>query len=135
MEVGNYWYYENGKIVIGAPGEHVYNSEATCIAKACTICGHVCTATIEHVLDDNCVCTNCGKTYHLFVDGTCSQCGTTADIPDNALTYSGHTYYVFTTVVTWEEAEEYCESRGGDLTLLLTQFHAIEFLIFHGERS
>ncbi len=40
-------------------------------------------------------------------------------IPDDALTYKGHKYYIYSNVAkTWEAAEAYCEARGGHLAVI-----------------
>ena len=40
-------------------------------------------------------------------------------IPTDALTYNGHSYYVYSNVAqTWEEAQEYCKARGGYLAVI-----------------
>lgn len=39
-------------------------------------------------------------------------------IPSNALKYNGHSYYIFNNKSTWEEAQAYCESRGGHLAVI-----------------
>lgn len=41
------------------------------------------------------------------------------NIPTDAKTYNGHSYYVYSDVCdTWEEAKEYCEALGGYLAVL-----------------
>ena len=41
------------------------------------------------------------------------------DIPSDAVTFRGHSYYIFDNhCLTWEEAEKYCESRGGYLAVI-----------------
>ena len=44
------------------------------------------------------------------------------DIPENALEWNGHKYALFhgkeLNIATWEEAEKYCESRGGHLATI-----------------
>lgn len=39
--------------------------------------------------------------------------------PNDALTYNGHSYYIYSDVAnTWEEAQAYCEARGGHLAVI-----------------
>ena len=39
--------------------------------------------------------------------------------PDDALTYEGHRYYIYSNVSsTWEAAESYCEALGGHLAVI-----------------
>ena len=39
--------------------------------------------------------------------------------PNDALTYKGHSYYIYSDVAnTWEEAQAYCEARGGHLAVI-----------------
>lgn len=42
------------------------------------------------------------------------------NIPENAVVFNNHSYYVYDvgTVVTWEAAKQYCESRGGYLATI-----------------
>ena len=40
------------------------------------------------------------------------------DIPSNALSWNGHYYACFSNCSSWEEAESYCESRGGHLATI-----------------
>lgn len=41
------------------------------------------------------------------------------NIPSEALTYNRHRYYIYSNVVnTWEEAQAYCQSRGGHLAVI-----------------
>lgn len=40
------------------------------------------------------------------------------DIPSNALSWNGHYYACFNNCLSWEEAESYCESRGGHLATI-----------------
>ena len=41
------------------------------------------------------------------------------DIPDDASTYNGHSYYIFDDICeSWEQAAEYCSSRGGYLAVI-----------------
>lgn len=42
----------------------------------------------------------------------------TADIPEGALNWNSHYYFVFDNCKSWEEAAEYCESRGGHLATI-----------------
>ncbi len=47
----------------------------------------------------------------------------TSDLPDEAVEFNSHYYYVYDldTVTTWEEAKEYCESQGGYLATITSQ--------------
>ena len=39
--------------------------------------------------------------------------------PNDALTYNGHSYYIYSDVAnTWEEAQAYCAARGGHLAVI-----------------
>ena len=41
------------------------------------------------------------------------------DIPSGALSYNGHSYYIFDTGINdWSAAQQYCKSRGGDLAVI-----------------
>lgn len=41
------------------------------------------------------------------------------DIPDGALIYNGHSYYVFEEdMSTWEQAKQFCEDKGGYLVII-----------------
>ena len=41
------------------------------------------------------------------------------NIPSNALAHNGHRYYIYSNVVnTWEEAQAYCQARGGHLAVI-----------------
>lgn len=42
----------------------------------------------------------------------------TADIPEGALNWNSHYYSVFDNCKSWEEAAEYCESKGGHLATI-----------------
>ena len=43
----------------------------------------------------------------------------TASIPLDAFEYNGHSYYIYSDVAnTWEEAQAYCEARGGHLAVI-----------------
>ena len=48
----------------------------------------------------------------------------TENIPEDALSYNGHHYYVYSAedvnVTSWDEAEAYCEKLGGHLATLTT---------------
>ena len=39
-------------------------------------------------------------------------------IPQNAVEYKGHYYYIFNNCNTWEQAQKYCESLGGHLAII-----------------
>jgi len=39
-------------------------------------------------------------------------------IPAGAKRYKGHSYYVFTNLMTWDEARDFCESQGGYLAVV-----------------
>ena len=39
-------------------------------------------------------------------------------IPQNAIEYKGHHYYIFNNCNTWEQAKKYCESLGGHLAII-----------------
>ena len=40
-------------------------------------------------------------------------------IPSDALVYNGHSYYIYSKVAdTWEDAQAYCEARGGHLAVI-----------------
>ncbi len=55
-----------------------------------------------------------GKT--LNIDGTLDG---KLNIPSNAYTYNGHSYYIYSGVAsTWQEAKTYCEARGGHLAVI-----------------
>lgn len=45
------------------------------------------------------------------------------DIPSEAVKFNGHSYYVYnlSSVTTWEEAKEYCESKGGYLATITSK--------------
>lgn len=45
------------------------------------------------------------------------------DIPSDAVKFNGHSYYVYnlSSVTTWEEAKEYCESKGGYLATITSK--------------
>lgn len=52
------------------------------------------------------------------IDGTLKS-GNDFSIPSDALTYNGHSYYLYTNVAsTWEDAKAYCEARGGYLAVI-----------------
>ena len=41
------------------------------------------------------------------------------DIPEDALVYNGHSYYLFDNgMESWAQAQQYCMSRGGDLAVI-----------------
>ena len=43
----------------------------------------------------------------------------TTDIPDDAIVYNGHSYYIFDNGMgSWAEAQQYCMSRGGDMAVI-----------------
>lgn len=42
----------------------------------------------------------------------------TADIPEGALDWNSHYYFVFDNCNSWEEAADYCKSRGGHLATI-----------------
>lgn len=39
-------------------------------------------------------------------------------IPNEAVVYDGHSYYIFDNKNSWEQAREYCKSRGGYLAVI-----------------
>ncbi len=45
----------------------------------------------------------------------------TTDIPDDAKTYNGHTYYYFSGNKSWDDAKAYCEKIGGHLVTITTK--------------
>ena len=46
------------------------------------------------------------------------------DIPSDAKTYNGHTYYYFSGNKSWDDAKAYCEKVGGYLATITTQGEA-----------
>ena len=44
-----------------------------------------------------------------------------ADIPDNAGVFNGHSYMVYNSYLSWQQAKEYCESQGGHLVTITTK--------------
>lgn len=49
------------------------------------------------------------------------------NIPEDAPTFNGHTYYLYTGY-TWQEAEDYCESVGGHLVTITSQ-EEMDFIV------
>ncbi len=49
------------------------------------------------------------------------------NIPANAPTFNGHTYYLYTGY-TWQEAKDYCESVGGHLATITSQ-EEMDFIV------
>ena len=53
------------------------------------------------------------------INGTLASDSDNVSIPADALTYNGHSYYIYSDVAeTWEEAKVYCETRGGHLAVI-----------------
>ena len=57
-----------------------------------------------------------GKT--LNINGTLKGGASTLSIPTDAYIYNGHSYYIFNNKSAWEQAQAYCESRGGHLAVI-----------------
>ena len=54
--------------------------------------------------------------------GFCFQVTAAADkIPSDAATFRGHSYKVFNTGKTWDDAKKYCENLGGHLATITSQ--------------
>ena len=104
--------------MIGAPGEHIYPHSFACQEKVCTICGFVCEPTADHMLGDGCICQTCGQECHNYEEGVCTRCGATWSFPEGAIQFNGHTYYRYTTEMTWRNARTYCESNFGHLVTI-----------------
>ena len=51
-------------------------------------------------------------------NGTLASDSDNVSIPTDALTYNGHSYYLFNNGFTWEEAKNYCENLGGHLAVI-----------------
>lgn len=58
-------------------------------------------------------------------------------IPDDALTYNGHSYKFFNDGMTWEEAKTYCESMGGHLLTITDSGEQafVEHLLANGSKN
>lgn len=62
-----------------------------------------------------------GEVYALYESSMISAAGDdtiVADIPEGALSWNSHYYAVFDNCKSWEEAAEYCKSRGGHLATI-----------------
>lgn len=59
---------------------------------------------------------NDAKGKKLNIKGTLAS--KSVSIPSDALKYNGHSYYIFNNALTWEQAQAYCESRGGHLAVI-----------------
>ncbi len=61
----------------------------------------------------------CKKILGLFMLGAILMPQASANIPNGAVEYNGHYYYVYSnTCKTWEQAKRYCESLGGHLAII-----------------
>ena len=59
------------------------------------------------------------KILGLLLLGTMLMPHISANIPNGAIEYNGHYYYVYSnTCSTWEQAKNYCESLGGHLAII-----------------
>ena len=56
-------------------------------------------------------------------------------IPSDAVAYNGHSYKLFDTDSTWQEAETYCENRGGHLMTITDdgEQRVVEYLLTHDD--
>lgn len=55
---------------------------------------------------------------NISLNGELSNSTVILDVPSNALSWNGHYYACFNNCSSWEEAESYCESRGGHLATI-----------------
>ena len=59
------------------------------------------------------------KILGLLMSGAMLMPQASADIPNGAVEYKGHYYYVYSNKCsTWEQAKRYCESLGGHLAII-----------------
>ncbi len=78
----------------------------------------------------NCVLSNGGFVCEWGVDGY-------NVLSNGAIEFNGHYYYLYEKGYTWEEAEAYCEERGGHLITVTTQEEQdlVEYMLSFAQRN
>ena len=87
---------------------------------------------VQNVKDKAITVVDAGNAERKYINGKLS-----VTIPDDAATYNEHSYKIFNTDKTWQEAKVYCESQGGHLATITDadEQKAVETLLASSDLS
>lgn len=83
-------------------------------------------STVTRTTDSTCPVLNIGRAVRMLKDDLTYGDYQTSDIPDGAVEWNGHYYYLYEfadsdSTFTWDSAREFCESKNGYLATITSE--------------